>query len=127
MINYPPTIIIIISILILSTSSFNLHIASSTTRSPRSPFLPRTLLSSTPTPPNTPDENGDLYDDPNAPLYDDQVDYKAPELSDSMKARLKNEAQSFGADYNTKSPPYILYISGFIVLLIAVGGQGIFF
>jgi hypothetical protein len=148
LINLP---IVIIAIFIIPTYSLNLQTASSmkarsTTSSPlktlphitplthtrtfintKTRSLPQTLLYSTPTPPNTPDENGDIYDDPNAPLYDDQVEYKAPELSNTMKERLRNEAQSFGADYNTKSPPVILYISGFILVLVALGGKGILF
>mmetsp|Transcript_13243 Transcript_13243/g.27021 ORF Transcript_13243/g.27021 Transcript_13243/m.27021 type:complete len:131 (+) Transcript_13243:51-443(+) len=71
------------------------------------------------------DPKAPIYDDD--ALYDDQVEYKPPELSASMKSKLLSEAQGLGADYNSKSPPYILYISGIILLLVAVGGQGIFF
>ena len=59
-------------------------------------------------------------------LYDDEVEaYKDP-LSDSMRSKLMREASS-GLDSEQKQTNVILYISIAVVILVALGGQGIFF
>jgi len=62
-------------------------------------------------------------------LYDDEIPEVAPKdmLSDNMRSRLLNEAKGLGADYNTATPNYILYIGVVVGLLVVVGGQGILF
>jgi hypothetical protein len=47
-------------------------------------------------------------------------------ISNSMKDRLRREA-SAGLDSNSKQTNVILYISAAIVILVLLGGQGIFF
>jgi len=59
-------------------------------------------------------------------LYDDEVEEYRDPLSDGMRQKLMREA-STGLDSEQKSPNVILYISVAVAILIALGGQGIFF
>lgn len=61
-------------------------------------------------------------------FYDDEVDStpSKPVISNSMRERLIAEA-SAGLDADSKQPNVLLYIMGAIVILVALGGQGIFF
>ena len=43
------------------------------------------------------------------------------------KDKLKKEAQQYGADPNVKQPPYILYVSAAIGVLVVLGGKGILY
>ena len=61
-------------------------------------------------------------------FYDDEVDStpSKPVISNSMRERLIAEA-SAGLDADSKQPNVLLYIMGAVVILVALGGQGIFF
>ena len=62
-------------------------------------------------------------------LYDDEIPDVAPKemLSDNMRNRLLNEAKGMGADYNTATPNYILYVGLAVGVLVVLGGQGILY
>lgn len=53
--------------------------------------------------------------------------YDEPEISNSMKEKLRGELQAQGAYANKKSANPILIISGVVALLVLLGGQGFFF
>jgi hypothetical protein len=61
-------------------------------------------------------------------FYDDEVDSTPakPVISNAMRERLIAEA-SAGLDSDSKQPNVLLYIMGAVVILVALGGQGIFF
>jgi hypothetical protein len=61
-------------------------------------------------------------------FYDDEVDStpSKPVISNSMRERLIAEA-SAGLDADSKQPNVLLYIMGAVVILVALGGQGILF
>jgi hypothetical protein len=59
-------------------------------------------------------------------LYDDEVAPRKDPLSKEMRNRLMREA-STGLDSEKKQVNVILYISIAVVLLVLIGGQGIFF
>jgi hypothetical protein len=61
-------------------------------------------------------------------FYDDEVDStpSKPVISNAMRERLIAEA-SAGLDSDSKQPNVLLYIMGAVVILVALGGQGIFF
>ena len=47
-------------------------------------------------------------------------------VSDDMKAKLRRELQSQGADFNTAFNPFPI-IFGVVALLVVIGGAGIFY
>mmetsp|Transcript_10862 Transcript_10862/g.13859 ORF Transcript_10862/g.13859 Transcript_10862/m.13859 type:complete len:168 (-) Transcript_10862:363-866(-) len=61
-------------------------------------------------------------------VYDDDPMLEAPRenVSNAMKERLRREA-STGLDSNSSQTNVILYISVAVVLLVALGGQGILY
>jgi len=71
-----------------------------------------------------------LAADPNADddgtVYDDEVEAPRETLSPAMRDRLMREA-STGLDSDKGQTNVILYISIAVVLLVALGGQGILF
>jgi len=50
-----------------------------------------------------------------------------PEISDSMKERLRRESQSLGGDPNVAGANPILIISAIIGILVIAGGKGILY
>jgi hypothetical protein len=50
-----------------------------------------------------------------------------PDISSSMKEKLRGELQAQGAFANKKSSNPILVISGVVALAVILGGQGFFF
>jgi len=64
--------------------------------------------------------------DPDA-LYDDMIPQRKETMSQGMMDKLKKEAQQYGADPNVKQPPYILYVSAAIGVLVILGGKGILY
>ena len=62
----------------------------------------------------------------NKALYDDEVAPTKDPISSEMRNRLLREA-STGLDSDKKQANVILYISIGVILLVLIGGQGIFF